>query len=111
MSSLQERDYRAALDFVGEAHHSQDRDEFRGVVLPGLRRLVSCDYASYNELAGIESLAAIAEPELPAWCYPVWEPHAGENPLLQRFLRSRDGRALRFSDIGCRRASATRRCS
>jgi DNA-binding CsgD family transcriptional regulator len=100
VSALRERDYRATLAFVGEAHDAQDREELRSILLPGLRRLVSCDYASYNELAGVESLVAIAEPELPAWCFPAWEEHAGENPLLRRFLRTRDGRALRFSDIG-----------
>ncbi len=96
---LSDRDYRAALDFVGEAHDAQDRDEFRAVLLPGYRRLVGCEWASYNELAGTTPLAAIVEPDLPGWAADAWARHAGENPLLQKFLRTRDGRAFRFSDV------------
>jgi DNA-binding CsgD family transcriptional regulator len=96
---LSDRDYRAALDFVGEAHDAQDREEFRAVVLPGFRRLVGCEWASYNEVAGTTPLASIVEPEPPAWAFEAWERYAGENPLLQRYLRTRDGRAVRFSDV------------
>src|ERR1700761_4707831 len=98
-SRLSDRDYRNALDFVGEAHDAQDRDEFRAAILPGYRRLVGCDWASYNEVAGTTPMAAIVEPELPDWANDAWAEHAGENPLLQRFLRTRDGRAVRFSDV------------
>jgi DNA-binding CsgD family transcriptional regulator len=96
---LLERDFRAVLDFVGEAHDAQDREEFRGMVLPGFRGLIPSEYASYNELRGTTPIATIAEPELPAWAHPTWERYAPENPLLQRYLRSRDGRAVRFSDV------------
>jgi DNA-binding CsgD family transcriptional regulator len=96
---LSDRDYRAALDFVGEAHDAQDRGEFRAVVLPGFRRLVGCEWASYNEVAGTTPLAGLVEPELPRWAVDAWELHGGENPLLRRYLRTRDGRAVRFSDV------------
>lgn len=99
VTPLRERDFRAVLDFVGEAHDAQDREEFREMVLPGFRRMIPSDYASYNELAGTVPVATIAEPELPAWAHPAWERYAPENPLLQRYLRSRDGRAVRFSDV------------
>lgn len=104
MPDLDERDFRAALDFVGEVHDAQDREEFRAILLPGYRGLVSALHASYNEIeADGRVAAAIVEPELPGWAVPVWERHAGENPLLRRYLRTRDGRALRFSDIISRR--------
>ncbi len=98
-SRLSDRDYRAALDFVGEAYDAQDRDEFRAALLPGFDRLVGCDWASYNELVGTTPVAAIVEPELPDWAFDAWQEHAAENPLLLRYLRTRDGRAVRFSDI------------
>jgi DNA-binding CsgD family transcriptional regulator len=98
-SRLSDRDYRAALDFVGDAYDAQDRDEFRGAVLPGYRRLVGCEWASYNELSGTTPVAAIVEPGLPGWAEDAWARYGGENPLLLRFLRTRDGRAFRFSDI------------
>src|SRR6201996_1374247 len=104
VSGLGEGDFRAVLDFVGEVHDAQDRDEFRAIVLPGYRRLVPALHVSYNEIEGDgRVLAAIVEPELPAWALPAWERHAGENPLLRRYLRTRDGRALRFSDVYSRR--------
>jgi DNA-binding CsgD family transcriptional regulator len=98
-SRLSDRDYRTALDFVGEAYDAQDREEFRAAILPGYDRLVGCEWASYNELIGTTPIAAIVEPELPQWAYGVWEEVAAENPLLLRYLRTRDGRAVRFSDI------------
>ncbi|HVV91695.1 MAG TPA: LuxR C-terminal-related transcriptional regulator [Solirubrobacterales bacterium] len=99
MAQLRESDFRAVLDFVGEAYDAQDRDEFRAAILPGFRRLVPSTYASYNELAGTTPVATLAEPELPGWAMPAWERHAPENPLLRRYLRTRDGRAIRFSDV------------
>jgi DNA-binding CsgD family transcriptional regulator/PAS domain-containing protein len=99
MAQLRESDFRAVLDFVGDAYDAQDRDEFRAAILPGVQRLVPSTYASYNELAGTTPVATLAEPELPGWALPAWERYAPENPLLQRYLRTRDGRAIRFSDV------------
>jgi DNA-binding CsgD family transcriptional regulator len=100
MAALNERDLRSVLDFVGEAYDAQDLAEFRAVLLPGIHRLVASDYVAYNEVE--ESRQAgltIVSPELPAWAHSAWARHAGENPLLQRFLRTRDGRSRRFSDV------------
>jgi DNA-binding CsgD family transcriptional regulator len=103
MRSLQERDMRAVLDFVGEAHDAQDRDEFRAVLLPGFQRLVATDYTSYNEvLADGRTLAAIVEPDVPEWAHALWGRHALENPLVDYFMRTRDGRPYRFTDVTTR---------
>ena len=100
MGALSERDVRAVLDFVGEAYDAQDLAEFRSVLLPGIHRLVSSDYVAYNEVEqGREAGLTIVSPELPAWAHSAWGRYAGENPLLQRFLRTRDGRSRRFSDV------------
>jgi DNA-binding CsgD family transcriptional regulator len=100
MSSLRDRDARAVLDLVGEAHDAQDLQEFRSVVLPSVRRMVDCDYISYNEVAdGRHVLAVIMEPDVEAWAYEAWGRLAGENPLIERFQRTRDGRSYRFSDV------------
>jgi DNA-binding CsgD family transcriptional regulator len=104
VAGLRESDFMAALDFVGEVHDAQDRDEFRAILLPGYRSLVPALHVSYNEIGrGGRVAAAIVEPELPGWAVPAWERHAGENPLLRRYLRTRDGRAMRFSDVASRR--------
>jgi DNA-binding CsgD family transcriptional regulator/PAS domain-containing protein len=98
--ALSERDLRAVLDFVGEAYDAQDRAEFRTVLLSGIHRLVASEYVSYNEVEeGRRAAVSIVSPELPAWAAAAWERHAAENPLLQRYVRTRDGRAVRFSDV------------
>lgn len=100
MAALSERDLRAVLDFVGEAYDAQDLAEFRSTLLSGIHRLVASDYVAYNEIPqGSEAGLSIVLPDLPAWAHLAWETHAGENPLLQRFLRTRDGRSRRFSEV------------
>jgi DNA-binding CsgD family transcriptional regulator len=100
VAELRERDFRAALDLVGEVYDAQDREEFRSILLPGYRALVPALHVSYNEIVGgAEVATAITEPELPEWAVSAWQQYAEENPLLQRYLRTRDGRALRFSDV------------
>lgn len=97
---LSERQYRAVLDLVGEAHDAQDLDEFRAALLPSLRRLVPADYASYNEVpADGGAPVTIADPVLPAEMMEAWERHALTNPLITRFMRTRDARPWRFSDV------------
>jgi DNA-binding CsgD family transcriptional regulator len=100
MAAPSERDLRAVLDFVGEAYDAQDLAEFRAVLLPGIHRLVASDYVAYNEIEqGRHAGLTIVSPELPAWAHSAWGRHAGENPLLRRFLRTRDGRSRRFSEV------------
>ncbi|HVW19510.1 MAG TPA: hypothetical protein VHB30_14805, partial [Solirubrobacteraceae bacterium] len=102
-ATLRDRHYRALLDLVGEVHDAADLTEFRSMLLPGLRRMVPADWASYNELEGPGvALATLAEPELPGWAMTAWERHAGDNPLVVRYARTRDGRAYRFSDVAAR---------
>lgn len=104
MAELREHDFRAALDLVGEVHDAQDREEFRSILLPGYRALVPALHVSYNEIVGgAEVAVAIVEPEMPEWAVAAWSQYAEENPLLRRYLRTRDGRALRFSDVISRR--------
>ena len=100
MAALSERDLRSVLDFVGEAYDAQDLAEFRTVLLPAIHRLVRSDFVAYNEVEQSDRTGlSITSPELPDWAQLAWGRHAGENPLLQRFLRTRDGRSRRFSEV------------
>jgi DNA-binding CsgD family transcriptional regulator len=100
MAPLSERDMKLVLDFVGEAYDAQDLAEFRAVLLPGIHRLVASEYVGYNEVEeGGRAAVTINSPELPEWALSAWDRHAGENPLLRRYLRTRDGRPRRFSDV------------
>ena len=97
---LSDRQYRSVLDLVGDAHDAQDLTELRSLLLPALKRLVPADYSSYNEVtAGGHAPVAIVEPELPAFAYEAWARHAGTNPLVNHFTRTRDTRPYRFSDV------------
>jgi len=91
---------RMVLDLVAEAHHAEDLDTFRRGVLASLPRVVPADYASYSEVRfdGTAGLT-LAEPDLPRSAYAVWGRLAHQNPLVQDYLRTRDGRAKRFSDV------------
>jgi DNA-binding CsgD family transcriptional regulator/GAF domain-containing protein len=97
---MRAQDVHAVLELVGDVHHADDLDEFRATILAGLPRLVATDYVSYNEVprSGGPGVALVA-PDLPPWAYERWERYGAQNPLVARFVRTRDGRAYRFSDV------------
>jgi DNA-binding CsgD family transcriptional regulator/GAF domain-containing protein len=104
MGRLSERDVRAVLDLVGEANDAEDLAEFRAGVLPALRRLLPADFVAYNELVdGGVPVATICDPYTPEEQLTSWARYAAQNPLYQRFVRTRDGRAYSFSDVISRR--------
>lgn len=101
---LRERDFRALLQLVGEAHDADDLPEFRSTVLAGLPRLVPADYIAYNEVIPQESVeVAEVVPELDARFYPLFSRLAHQNPLIAWHAKTRDGRSYRFSDLVSRR--------
>jgi DNA-binding CsgD family transcriptional regulator len=100
MANLSAKDVRGVLDFVGEAHGAEDLDELRAFLPAALRRLIPADYASYNEIGNDgRTYATLGDPELPLEAKETWNRYAGQNPLVARFARKRDGRAYRFSDV------------
>ena len=104
MRRLSERDVRAVLDLVGEVNDAEDLDEFRAAILPALRRLLPADMAAYNEVIdGGVPVATITDPVAPEEQMAAWARHAAQNPLYQRFVRTRDGRAYTFADVIGRR--------
>jgi DNA-binding CsgD family transcriptional regulator len=104
MGRLSERDVRAVLDLVGEANDAEDLGDFRAGVLPALKRLLPADFVAYNELVdGGVPVATITDPAAPDAQLAGWARYAAQNPLYQRFVRTRDGRAYSFSDVISRR--------
>ena len=88
------------LDLVGEAYALLELDAFRDGLLEALRRAVPSDWASYNDLGTDPGdVISLVEPPLPAELHEVFAKHAYENPLVQHFQRTRDGRAHRMSDV------------
>jgi DNA-binding CsgD family transcriptional regulator/PAS domain-containing protein len=101
VTGLREQDVRAVLNVVGEANDAQDLAEYRAVVTASLLRLVPAEFSAYNEMRGAGTVvAAISEPPiLEPWAHEAWGRYGAQNPLFQRFLETRDGRAYRFSDV------------
>jgi DNA-binding CsgD family transcriptional regulator len=87
------------LELIGDVCGLLDIDELRHGLLDSLHRVLPSDYVSLNDVGPtadqIVTLMSPAVPEL----VPRWEQFAHENPILQHNLRTRDGRAHRFSDV------------
>jgi DNA-binding CsgD family transcriptional regulator len=90
----------AVLQLVADVCGLLDIGEFRHGLLDALDRALPSDYVSLNEVGPTpDSVTVLMRPEVDAKYYPIWREHAHENPLLQRYLQTRDGRAYRFSDV------------
>lgn len=90
-----------ALEFTREAESFPDVDSFRRGILPGLRELVSCDVAGYNEVDVEEGTILVLESPLgtlPPELYPRLIELADEHPVLV-LNRSGDLRPYAISDF------------
>ncbi|MFT4048582.1 MAG: helix-turn-helix transcriptional regulator [Solirubrobacterales bacterium] len=61
---------------------------------------IPSDWVSINDVAPVEGpIIAVVQPDLPQALFEEFRKYAHQNPLLQRYMSSRDGRAYRFSDV------------
>jgi DNA-binding CsgD family transcriptional regulator len=91
-------DTQLLLDLVGEAYGFEDLPEYRQGILESITRLVPCDRIGYNEIAPDETFAVT----IPAFDPGLLTPLGAliyENPLIQRYEQTRDGRPYRISDV------------
>ena len=88
------------LTLIGEAHSYDDLDDFRTGMIGALGRAVPSEWTSYNEI-GVQPGAVVAfvAPDPPAHLHERFARYAHQNPLVDRFMRTRDGRPLRISDV------------
>jgi DNA-binding CsgD family transcriptional regulator len=91
-------DTQLLLDLVGEAYSFEDLAEYRHGILEVITRVVPCDRVGYNEITPDESFA-ITVPEFDASLLPRFAALIYENPLIQRYEQTRDGRPYRISDM------------
>jgi hypothetical protein len=84
-------DTQLLLDLVGEAYSFEDLSQYRHGILELITRLVPCDRVGYNEITPQESFA-IAVPEFDPSLLPRFSELVYENPLIERYERTRDGR-------------------
>jgi DNA-binding CsgD family transcriptional regulator len=88
------------LDLVGEVQGLLDLDEFRSGLILGLARAVPSDWISINDLGPEpETAVVLIEPTFPPESHELFARLAHENPLIQRYQQTLDGRAYRFSDV------------
>ncbi len=91
---------RRLLELVGDAHGFEGLDDFRSGILELLRRAVTTDYASYNEVGEApDRIYASSDPPLGEDQVRRWARVAHENPLLVAMRATGDGRPKRFSDV------------
>jgi DNA-binding CsgD family transcriptional regulator len=102
MAGLEERDLRRLLDFLSDLHAPRSLEEFRQYVLLRLPSLVASERTAYNEvnLREQQIIGLIDPPSPSAEELAVrLAPFLWEHPLISRFERTRDGRAIKISDL------------
>lgn len=81
-----------------------DLDELCHGLLRALREAVPAEWCALNELpADLPRTISITEPQVPMEVHVAFARYGSENPLVQYYLRTREGRAMRFSDLVTRR--------
>jgi DNA-binding CsgD family transcriptional regulator len=91
-------DTQVLLELVGEAYGFEDVAQYRHGILEIISRAVPCDRVGYNEITPDETFA-ITVPEFDRSLAPKLAALIYENPLIERFERTRDGRPYRISDL------------
>jgi DNA-binding CsgD family transcriptional regulator len=99
---VRESAVRKMLQFVSGLASLEGLEEFRAGVLPGLRELVPCEIATYNEV-DFEGGSMVAFDD-PAGSMLDGSPEifvrlGHQNPLIARYRRTRDGRPYKWSDL------------
>jgi DNA-binding CsgD family transcriptional regulator len=81
-----------------------DLDELCQGMLVALREAVPADWCALHELpANLPHTVSLTDPPVPEELHVVFARYSVQNPLADHFLRTRDGRATRFSDVVSRR--------
>lgn len=92
------------LSLVGELIGLLDLDELSRGLLQALQEAVPADWSALNEVpADLPHTVSLTEPPLPRSAHEAFALHAAQNPVAAHFLRTRDGRATRISDLITRR--------
>lgn len=85
---------------IGEVQGMLELDELIDGLLVAIQRNVPSDYVSLNDIGpDTDRVLAVVTPELPESMYRIWGEYAFQNPLMQRYVETLDGRPYRFSDV------------
>jgi DNA-binding CsgD family transcriptional regulator len=95
---------RRVLALVGEVMGLLDLDELCSGLLRALREAVPSEWSALNELpADLPRTVSLTEPPVPLEIHEAFARYGAQNPLVVRYLATRDGRATRLSDVVTRR--------
>jgi DNA-binding CsgD family transcriptional regulator len=89
------------LELIGDVGGLLDLGDLRRGLLKALLRAVPAQWASLNEV-GPTRVVTLVEPQLEEPWLELFAELAHENPIYQRWQRTHDGRAYRFSDVTTR---------
>lgn len=88
------------LELIGDTFGLLDMEELRQGLLQALHRVLPSAYVSLNEVGPTpETMVSIIVPQQPTSQFELWATYGHENPILQHYLKTGDGSALRFSDV------------
>jgi DNA-binding CsgD family transcriptional regulator len=92
--------FDALLELIGEVQGLLDLDQFRAGLLAAVLRAVPADWISLNDLGpDPDSAVVLVEPAMTPGALGTFARLSHQNPLIDRFQRTLDGRAYRFSDV------------
>lgn len=92
------------LALIGDVMGLLDLDELCRGLIVSLREAVPADWCALHELpAELPHTLSLTEPPIPPEFHEAFARYAFQNPLVEHYLRTRDGRATRFSDLITRR--------
>jgi DNA-binding CsgD family transcriptional regulator len=98
--ALSRSDLQSVLTLALEAGSAADRHAFAEVTVGGSGELVPSDVVTYNEVdpSGVTHVVA-DPPDMSSWPLDAFFRLAHQNPLIDHYRRTGDGRALKFSDF------------
>jgi DNA-binding CsgD family transcriptional regulator len=88
------------LELISDVLGDLELAELREGLLTALDRAVPSDFVSINEVGpAAADMYSVIRPAVPERLHDTWAEHGHENPLIERFARTRDSRPYRFSDV------------
>jgi DNA-binding CsgD family transcriptional regulator len=94
------RESRRLLELIGDTQGLVEIDEFRQELIHALRRAVPADWVSVDDIgpAG-DTITVIIDPPIDPARHATFARYAHQNPLIEHYNETHDGRALRISDV------------
>jgi DNA-binding CsgD family transcriptional regulator len=90
----------ALLELIGDLLGILEVAELREALLVAMDRALPSDFVSINQVGPRPAdMYSVIRPALPERFHRLWAQHGHENPLIERFARTRDSRPYRFSDV------------